>query len=106
MKRSANLSGKGKQRTGTEFRFSIDAYTPETMPMARLAEYMKQLAEILGEPGAVHFERLETGSTVLVHKVEREAVPKVRERTAAVQRGDAPRDALRAFHAVNRLLRQ
>ncbi len=106
MKKHRATPGTSKGTTGTEYRFSIDAYTPATMPMARLAEYMKQLAEILGEPGAVHFERLETGSTVLVHKVEREAVPKVRERAASVQRGDAPRDAIRAFKAVNRMLRE
>lgn len=104
MKQRSSTSRKATKRTGTEYRFSIDAYTPETMPMARLAEYMTQLAEILGEPSAVHFDRLESGSTVLVHKIEREAAPKVRERAAAVQRGDAPRDALRAYRAINRLL--
>lgn len=74
--------------------------------MARLAEYMCELAQALGEPASVHFERLEAGSTVLVHRVEREAVPKVTERVAAVERGDAPRDAMRSIHAINRLLQE
>lgn len=94
------------RRTGAEYRFKIDAYTPDTMPMARLAEYMAELATILGEPTAVHFERLEASSTVLVHRIEREAVPKVRARVASVRRGDAPADAERAFKAVNRMLRE
>ena len=106
MKKPSTAPRKAKASTGTEYRFSIDAYTPETMPMARLAEYMSRLAEILGEPSAVHFDRLVAGSTVLVHRIEREALPKVRERAAAVQRGDAPREAIRAYRAINRLLRE
>ncbi len=89
----------------TEYRFRIDAYTPDTMPMARLAEYLAELATILGEPTAVHLVRLEPGSTVLVHEIEHEAVPKVRERANSVRRGSGPRDAIRAYHTINKLLR-
>lgn len=89
-----------------EYRFKIDAYTPETMPMARLAEYMRELALLLGEPAAVHFRRLARGSTVLVHTVDREAVPKVRYRASAVRRGDGPQDAVRAFNVLNKYLRE
>jgi hypothetical protein len=73
--------------------------------MARLAEYMAQLATMLGEPTSVHFVKLKRGSTRLVHKVQAEAVPKVRERARAVRQGDAPRDSLRAYDTVNRMLR-
>jgi len=90
---------------GGEYRFKIDAYTPDTIPMARLAEYMHELSDMLGEPTAVHFERLEPGSTVLVHRIEREAVPKVRERVSNVRRGEGPREALRAYRTINRFLR-
>ena len=38
-----------------EYRFRIDAFSPETLPMARLAEYLRQLAVILGEPNDVPF---------------------------------------------------
>jgi len=91
---------------GSEYRFKIDAYTPATMPMARLAEYMRELADVLGEPSAVHFDRLKAGSTVLVSKVDYEAVPKVRARANAVRRGEAPREAQRAYKNINRLLRE
>lgn len=74
--------------------------------MVRLAEYMVQLATMLGEPASVHFVKLQGGSTSIVHKVQPEAVPKVRERAQAVRRGDAPRDALRAYETVNRMLRE
>lgn len=92
-------------KAGTVYRFKIDAFTPDTMPMARLSEYMAQLAVLLGEPSAVHFQRLERGSTVLVHSIEREAVPKVRARASCVAKGEAPRDAVRAYRAINKLLR-
>lgn len=90
---------------GAEYRFQIDAYTPETIPMARLAEYMTYLAQVLGETASVHFVRLEKGSTAVVHRIDHEAIPKVRERAKAVRRGDAPRDATRAFHTINKMLR-
>lgn len=90
---------------GAEYRFQIDAYTPETIPMARLAEYMTHLADVLGETASVHFVRLEAGSTALVHRIDREAIPKVRTRTEGVRRGDAPRDAIRAYHTINKMLR-
>jgi hypothetical protein len=76
------------------------------MPMGRLAEYMAELALLLGEPSAVHFKRLARGSTVLVNTVDREAAPKVRQRTASVRRGDGPQDALRAFKTLNKYLRE
>ena len=91
---------------GDDFRFRIEVYTPETIPMARLAEYLHELAAILGETKAVHFVRLEGGSTVVVHRVEREAVPKVRDRATAVARRQASRDAMRAYRTINRMLRQ
>ncbi len=88
-----------------EFRLRIDAYTPETMPLARLAEYLAELAKILGEDHSIHLVELEAGSTVLVHRIDAEAVPKIRERAAAVRRGDAPAPAMRSYNNVNKLLR-
>lgn len=87
-----------------EFHFRIQAYTPETLPMARLAEYMADLATILGHQEAVHFTRLDPGSTNLVHWVEDEAVPKVRDRLKSVCKREGPFDAMRAYRALNRRL--
>ncbi len=39
--------------------FSIDAYSPETIPMAKLADYMADFASLLGEDNAVDFAGLE-----------------------------------------------
>lgn len=59
--------------------FRIDAFTPETIPMARLAAYMAELAAMFGEEGNVHFQRITKGSAKLAVKVERQAVTKVRD---------------------------
>jgi len=91
---------------GSEYTLKIEAYTPETMPMERLAKYLAELAVMLGERTAVHFVRLEPGSTSVVHRIEPEAVPKVRMRTAAVRRGIGPRDSVRAYRKINSMLRE
>lgn len=91
--------------SGHEFRFRISAYSPLTMPISRLAEYLSELAKILGEDQSVHLVELEEGSTVLVHKIDQEAVPKVRDRAAAVQRGEAPAAVMRSYAQVNKMLR-
>ena len=87
-----------------EYRFVIDAYRPDTLPMARLAEYMGELARLLGTPDQVHFVRLEEGSAVLVQRVEPEAAPEVKERLHALQQDIPPDDAAKAFVALNRYL--
>ena len=91
--------------SGHEFRFRISAYTPTTMPLARLAEYLAELAKILGQNESVHLIEVDEGSTVLVHKIDGEAVPKVRERAIAVQNGSGPADAMRSYRQVNKMLR-
>jgi hypothetical protein len=88
-----------------EYRFTIDVYTPATIPQARLAQYLKELADMYGEKSAVHFHRLEKSSLVVVSKIEREAAPKVRERTNALRRGDGTKDAVAAYRNINALLR-
>ena len=79
-----------KEHKPREFRLAIDAFTPSTIPLHRLAEYMLDFAVLLGNEKSVHpGERLEEGSTILVAKVEWEAEPKVRERLRAVRNRDA-----------------
>lgn len=102
MPRRTKNAGRGE---GTEYRFKIDAYSPETIPMARLAEYMAELAVLLGERNSVHFRRIAKGSTVLNLKIDREAAPKVRDRIAGVRAGDTSGEPLRAFRTLNKLLR-
>jgi hypothetical protein len=93
-----------KKHTYREYKFKIDAFTPDSIPMARLAEYIADLAVVLGNRERVHFNRLEVGSTVPVIRVEWEAEPKVRERIRAVKLKQAPDDALKAARTIDRRL--
>jgi hypothetical protein len=87
-----------------QYEFRIDAFTPETLPMARLAEYMSDLAVLLGNPEKVHFVRLKKGSTVLVQNIEWEAAPKVEERIHTIKKSEGPPDAMKAYGSIDRRL--
>ena len=89
-----------------QYRFKIEAYNPESIPMSRLAEYMGQLAVLLGSRDNVHFHHLEAGSTVLVEDIEFEAEPKVRERINGVRNRTGTEDAIAAYERINRILRE
>jgi hypothetical protein len=84
--------------------FYIDAYSPKTIPMAKLAEYLGDFAELLGKEHAVHFARLESGSTKIVADVGHEDLPKVTARLSTIRHGDAPRDLNRLVQRIDRRL--
>lgn len=88
-----------------EYKFEIGAYSPGTFPLARLSEYLKDLADLFGEDKFVHFDRLEEGSTTAIVAVEVEAEPKVRKRLQAVKRKDGPPEAMRAAKNIDERLR-
>lgn len=97
-------------RTGNLFKMTksytlyIQAYTPETIPMARLAQYMQNLAGLLGHETAVHFQMLKPGSTQLVTMVDHEDVPKVSQHLELVKRGEGSPEATKAQGEIDRLL--
>jgi hypothetical protein len=93
------------------YKFRIDSFTPSTIPMHRLAEYMLELAKLLGNEQSVHFKELKSGSAVLVSTVEHVAVPKVRERLTRIDaKATGPRgatavdDASNPFRKLNSML--
>ena len=88
-----------------EYNFRIDAYSPSTIPMARLAEYMAQLAALLGQQANVHFLRLEEGSTCLIHRVDTEAAPKVRVRLETAQVADPDDEVGTIYRGLDDMLR-
>ena len=92
-------SGRAGARP-VELRFTIGAYSPTTMPMARLARYLDNLAAVLGETDSVHVVSVEDGSTVPVVVVDPDAYPKVRKRAEALRNGDAPPRAIEARKAI------
>jgi hypothetical protein len=93
--------------TVEEFRFHINVpFKPETMPMARLVEYLAQLVALLGEAKRVHLTGIGTGSTVPALMVEDEALSRVEERVVQAQKGHGDPEAIKAFQLINRKLQQ
>lgn len=86
------------------YELHIDAFTPKTISMARLAEYMADFAELLGHHQQVHFEKLREGSLVLASRVESVALNKVRRRIEEVRYGNAPKPARRAYQSIDNRL--
>jgi hypothetical protein len=84
--------------------FYVDAYSPETIPMAKLAEYMADFAALLGRENAVHFAGLESGSTKIAVIVEAEDVPKVTTRLDDVRRGVASKEVVKIFEQIDHRL--
>lgn len=97
---------KKRQSNLREYRFKIDAYSPVTMPLGRLAEYLADLAILFGEDKSIHLIEVEEGSTVLVNLVEKEAEPKVLENLDAVSRKEAPPERMRAAESIDERLRR
>jgi hypothetical protein len=90
-----------------EYRFKIaNSFTPETLPMDRLAEYISAYANLLGELPNVHFQNIEAGSSVLVARVDNHALPKVYERIKGLKNGTATADTLKAFECLDEMLRK
>jgi len=88
-----------------EYKLKIDAYSPTSMPLSRLTEYLRDLVTILGEDQNVHLVRIEEGSTVPVALIEPEAVPKVDHRLQEIEREIAPANVMQAVRRMNRRLR-
>ncbi|WP_242183180.1 hypothetical protein [Sphingomonas sp. CARO-RG-8B-R24-01] len=87
-----------------EYVFRIDVFQPETMPMARLAEYMAALAKMFGHTEHTHFVGVEKGSAKLRTAVDPVDAPKVEARLNGVRIGDAPKDAIAGKLALEDLL--
>ncbi len=86
--------------------FKIDAWTPETIPLGRLADYMRQLAFLYGETGSVHFHGLRKGSAVIQSRIEHDAVPKVLGRLQLVKSASRQTETSKAFDAIDEMLRK
>jgi hypothetical protein len=95
-----------KNRKHREYRFEIDAFSPATIPMSRLAEYVSDLAKMFGNNNSVHLLKIDEGSTVPVVLVEWEAEPKVRDRLKAIKSHEAPDEAQQAAKDIDRRLLQ
>lgn len=88
------------------FIFSIDSMTPETLPLARLVQYLEKLVVLFGSKESVHLLEVKHGSAAPAFYIEREAAPAVLQRLSLVREPDAPADLTKAFQDVNDYLRE
>jgi hypothetical protein len=88
------------------YRLKITAYSPETIPMVRLGEYMQSLGALMGSEAFVHFKKLTPGSTVLNAEVEPQEVKRVNERLSLAGNQDAPQDIRKSYDNLEALLRK
>ena len=70
-----------------ELHFSIEGTTPHTFPMARLADYLRELATLFGNEDNVHFLRVDDGSANCAMEINAEIEPTVSERVRQAQNG-------------------
>lgn len=79
----------------------IDTFTPTSIPMSRLAEYMAGFAMLLGHEEHVHFDKLKSGSLTVVSRIEPVAQNKVQRRLDEVRFGTGPKAAMDAFRLID-----
>ena len=91
--------------TPTVFDFRMDAWKPETLPMARLADYLARLAILFGHQDQVYFLKVRKGSAIPEIHVHETAAPKVQARLKLVDTGGGPEDAMKSMHHINAMLR-
>lgn len=89
-----------------EFSFVIPAYSPETMPLNRLIEYLQQISAVIGDPANLHLVEIKKSSTAPTFRVPRRAALLASERAAQLSRGDGTRDQVRAYNRLRRMVRQ
>ena len=90
----------------TVFDFRIDAWKPDTLPMARLAEYLAPLAVVFGSQEQVYFLKVRKGSAIPEIHVHETAAATVYARLKLVGTGNEPEDAKKSMQHINALLRE
>lgn len=87
-----------------EYRFVLQGrYTPETIPQARLAQYLAALADLYGEEAVVHFVGLEEGSLVVRSRAEPQGEDDVSGHIESARDESGPAETRRAYENIRRL---
>jgi hypothetical protein len=95
-----------------EFQFTIEGkvgeeeLTPLTLPMARLAEYLTDLAIIMGHKESIHFRAMGDGSARAIMDVDEEEESRVTIQIQNAARGEGPHYANEAYRRLDSRLRE
>ncbi len=86
--------------------FVIPCYTPETMPLNRLIDYLQQMAVVLGDPENLHLIEIRKSSTAPVLRTPIATALAVRERAQCVQRGEGTKRQTEAYNRIRHMIRR
>ena len=89
-----------------ELEFVIPAYTPETMPLNRLLEYLEQIADVLGVANDMHLVRIDPSSTKPVFRMHAPMAERARAAAAAVRIGQGTNRQRDAYGRIRCMVRQ
>jgi hypothetical protein len=82
----------------------IKGFSPETLPLGRLGEYLAALAELLGPDAPVHFDKVTKGSAKLRMKVMEDSAHQVETRVRLAPAADPENEGRRGYERIQRLL--
>lgn len=86
------------------FEFTVPGYTPETMPLDRLIEYLSQLMIILGQSSDLHLVDIKRSSTKPVMVMPHHAAVKARKRARETWEGGGSQRARQAYQRIRRMV--
>lgn len=95
-----------------KFKFKItgkihdEDFTPLTIPMARLTEYLADLVKVLGHEDYVHLVSVEDGSAEPNIWIEPHIYDDAVARMRSAQTGSGPRDAIDGYRNINKRLKE
>ncbi|KQX26090.1 MULTISPECIES: hypothetical protein [unclassified Sphingomonas] len=89
-----------------EFSFVIPGYTPETIPLNRLIEYLQQMSVVLGDPESLHLIRVDKGSAEPILHAPKAVALQAQDNAARIQRGDGTKKQIDAYNRIRRMLRR
>lgn len=84
----------------------LDGTAPDKLPMARLAEYLRELSTLLGSKEHVHFENVSEGSACLNTLVEDEKYSEVVFHAQQAASGSGSKRARKAYLELTSLMEQ
>jgi hypothetical protein len=86
------------------FKFTLAGYTPDTMPLDRLMEYLNNLSLVLGSPGDLHLVGIERGSTRPVLAMRHDVAHRARNNAREVAEGGGSARRREAFNNIRRMV--
>lgn len=83
----------------------IKGFSPESLPLGRLGEYLSALAKLVGADAPVHFDKVTKGSAKLKMKIPEGSAHEVETRVRLAPVSEPGSEGRRAYEQIQELLR-